>query len=107
MTRHSLPVLSGTVVEDGAELTLAELSSACGAEVVLIEQLVAHGIVEPSSRAGTPEGWTFAGASLKRTRTAVRLMRDLDLNLPGAALALDLLDEIDRLQRELRLSGRG
>lgn len=107
MTSQALSVLTGTVVEEGVELTLSELCGACGAEVVLIEQLVAHGVVEPSSRGGAPEGWTFAGTSLKRTRTAVRLIRDLDLNLPGAALALDLLDEIERLQRELRLSGRG
>jgi hypothetical protein len=29
----------------------------------------------------------------------LRLVRDLDLNWPGAALALDLLDELERLQR--------
>lgn len=106
MTRQSVSAVIAAVVEDGGELTLAELCSACGAEGALIEELVAHGVVEPT-RAGPPAGWTFAAASLRRTRIAVRLMRDLELNLPGTALALDLLDEIERLQRELRLAGRG
>ena len=44
----------------------------------------------------------FAGASLRRTRVALRLLHDLELNLPGAALAVDLLDEIARLQRRLQ-----
>ena len=29
-------------------------------------------------------------------------IRDLDVNAPGAALAIDLLDEVERLQRELQ-----
>jgi chaperone modulatory protein CbpM len=35
----------------------------------------------------------------RRVRTVVRLQRDLGVNLPGAALALELLDRIDELQR--------
>jgi hypothetical protein len=31
-------------------------------------------------------------------RRALRLQHDLELNLPGAALALELLDEIERLR---------
>ena len=45
----------------------------------------------------------FTGASLQRTRVALRLLRDLELNLPGAALAVDLLGQIERLQGELRV----
>jgi hypothetical protein len=33
---------------------------------------------------------------------ALRLLHDLELNLPGAALAVDLLDQIARLQRALQ-----
>jgi chaperone modulatory protein CbpM len=38
---------------------------------------------------------------LRRARLAVRLERDLEVNLAGVALALDLLEEIDRLRRAL------
>ncbi|HRP35895.1 MAG TPA: chaperone modulator CbpM, partial [Gammaproteobacteria bacterium] len=33
------------------------------------------------------------------TQVAMRLHHDLDVNLPGVALALDLLEEIERLRR--------
>ena len=33
-------------------------------------------------------------------RTALRLLHDLELNLPGAALAMELLDRIAQLQRD-------
>jgi chaperone modulatory protein CbpM len=44
--------------------------------------------------------WRFSGAALRRARIALRLERDLGVNLPGVALALDLLEELQRLRRE-------
>ena len=45
---------------------------------------------------------------LRESRLAARLTRDLDLNPPGVALALELLDEIDALHARLhRLAGGG
>jgi chaperone modulatory protein CbpM len=38
---------------------------------------------------------------VRRVRTVVRLQRDLGVNLPGAALALELLERIEELQRRL------
>jgi chaperone modulatory protein CbpM len=100
MNRTNLTVLQCKVVEEEVELSLAELCRACDADSGLIAQLVEQGLIEP--RGSAPQVWVFAGASLRRTRTAVRLMRDLELNLPGAALAVDLLDEISRLQQALQ-----
>ncbi len=100
MTRTSLTVLHCQVVEEDVELSLAELCRACDADSELVVQLVEQGLIEP--RGSAPQAWVFAGASLRRTRVAVRLIRDLELNLPGAALAVDLLDEIARLQRDLQ-----
>lgn len=96
----SLSVLHCQVVEEEISMSLAELCQACGTESQLVLQLVEHGVLEPLGSA--PPSWVFSGNSLQRTRTALRLLRDLELNLPGAALAVDLLDEITRLQRELR-----
>jgi chaperone modulatory protein CbpM len=100
MTRTSLSILHCQVVEEEVELSLAELCRACDADSELVVQLVEQGLIEP--RGSAPPAWVFAGTSLRRTRVAVRLMRDLELNLPGAALAVDLLDEIARLQQDLQ-----
>ena len=99
MKTSTLTVLQCQVVEEEVQMSLAELCHACGTERELVVQLVEHGVVEPQG-AG-PQAWVFAGTSLQRTRVALRLLRDLELNLPGAALAVDLLDEIARLRRAL------
>jgi len=100
MKPSTLTVLQCQVVEEDVPMSLAELCRAGGTEHELVVQLVEHGVVEPQG-AG-PQAWVFAGTSLQRTRVALRLLHDLELNLPGAALAVDLLDQIARLQRALQ-----
>ncbi len=48
-----------------------------------------------SSKSATTE-WRFSGAALRRARLALRLERDLELNLAGVALALELMEELER-----------
>jgi len=104
MTRTKLSLLQCQVVEEELQMSLEQLCRACDADRELVQQLVAHGVLEPQG--DTPQAWVFAGASLRRTRVALRLLHDLELNLPGAALAVDLLDEIARLQRALQTARR-
>jgi len=54
-------------------------------------------VLEPQG--DTPLDWRFSGDAMRRTRLALRLSRDLDINPPGLALVLDLLDEIARLRK--------
>lgn len=60
---------------------------------------VSEGVLSPMG--SSPEDWRFSGESLKRAKTAAHLTHDLELNTPGVALALDLLDEISRLRNQL------
>jgi chaperone modulatory protein CbpM len=96
----TLRVLQCQVVEEEVQMSLAELCQACSAERELVLQLVEHGVIEPMG--SVPQAWVFTGSSLQRTRVALRLLHDLELNLPGAALAVDLLEQIAQLQRELQ-----
>ena len=102
MTRTNVSLVHYQVVEEEVQMSLTELCQACDADRELVQQLVEHGVLEPQG--STPQAWVFAGASLRRTRVALRLLHDLELNLPGAALAVDLLDEIARLQRALQVA---
>jgi chaperone modulatory protein CbpM len=45
--------------------------------------------------------WRFSGTSLLKARAAMRLQHDLEINLAGVALALDLIDEIEALRMRL------
>jgi len=96
-------VLNGEVLEEDHEITLVQLCLTCGVQAETIEQLVEHGILEPSGRHGTQ--LSFRAVHIRRARTAVRLQRDLDVNLPGVALALELLERIDELEARLRAGG--
>ncbi len=76
-------------------LTLGELSQRLGIEAERILAMVEEGIIEPLEGG---ERYCFSVESLYRVGTVVRLQRDLRINLAGAALALQLLDEISALR---------
>ncbi|WP_457280439.1 chaperone modulator CbpM [Polaromonas sp. P5_D5] len=91
--------LAGFILEDQDELTLDDLCRACSAQSELIVDLVHEGLLAPVGEA--PEVWRFTGVHLHRATVAVRLQRDLGVNPAGAALALELMDELDSLRRQL------
>ncbi len=92
------------IVEEDVQLTLDELCRACRAAEEQVRVWVVEGVLTPIGDA--PHEWRFAGTSLRRARLALTLSRELEVNPPGVALALDLLDEIETLQSSLRRRGR-
>jgi chaperone modulatory protein CbpM len=93
--------LTGFVLEDQDGLTLVEVCRACAAEPEMVMALVEEGLVAPSGAA--PAEWRFTGVHMHRARVAVRLQQDLGVNLAGAALALQLLEELDSLRARLQV----
>lgn len=82
-------------------LDLAALSRSCRCSVELIVALVHEGAIEPAGApTAVPTQWRFGDDALRRARQAVRLAVDLEVNPSGVALALQLLDEIRRLEAE-------
>ena len=103
MTRIVTTLIHGSVVDDDTEMTLVELCQACSVQEDDVRVWVSEGVLHPSADPGQP--MRFRGASLRRARVAVRLTRDLEVNTPGVALALDLLDEIAELRSRLARAG--
>ena len=62
-----------------------------------------EGVLEPDGE--RIEEWRFAGATLRRARVALRLARDLEINPPGVALVLDMLEEIESLRAQVARRG--
>ncbi|WP_173862678.1 chaperone modulator CbpM [Zoogloea sp. LCSB751] len=98
-----LPQASVTILEEQTGLTLIELCRACAVRADSIVELVDEGVLTPLGR--EPHRWRFTGVHLRRATVALRLRRDLGLNLAGAALALQLLDEVEALRERLRVLG--
>jgi len=88
------------VVEAHVSFTLLSLCQASGAGHEQVHALVDEGLLQPAGQ--DPQDWRFNGDALARTRKALRLARELQLDLPAAALVMELLAEIDRLRAELR-----
>jgi chaperone modulatory protein CbpM len=91
--------LIGEIVDDHTLLTVEELCRLCAVDRTYIVQLVEEGVLSVTEIQATE--WRFAGATLRRARTALRLQRDLEINLPGVALALELLEQLEGLRRQL------
>ncbi|MDH3672745.1 MAG: chaperone modulator CbpM [Gammaproteobacteria bacterium] len=102
--KQSRLTLSGAVIDETAELTLGELCRACAIHAELIMDMVAEGIVEP--RGSEPPDWRFPGTALRRVELTLRLQRDLQINLAGTALVVDLLEELQELRARVQFFER-
>ena len=92
---------------DGGVFTLHEICERgeCHAEFVI--KLVNYGIVSPIEEGLPPRDWQFDVMALTRLQRALRLQQDLKLNLPGLAVSLDLVDEVQQMRKEItRLNQR-
>jgi chaperone modulatory protein CbpM len=97
-TKHTLVVL------DEEEISFGDLTRTCRVHAEWVVELVNEGVIEArgSSPGATSQQWRFASTTVVRVQKAQRLQRDLGVNLPGVALALQLLDRIDALESRLR-----
>jgi chaperone modulatory protein CbpM len=96
--------LSGEIVEETMVLSVTDLSRMMSVEERHIVELVEEGVLSVLQIDASE--WRFSGAALRRARIALRLELDLGVNLPGVALALDLLEELERLRRERETARR-
>lgn len=101
-------ILTVEIIDNGGRtFTLREVCERgnCHAEFVI--KLVNYGILVPVEEVPEAREWQFDAAALNRLQKALRLQRDLKLNLPGLAVSLDLLDELHEMRREVaRLNQR-
>jgi chaperone modulatory protein CbpM len=94
------PGLTGEILDEGSELSLNDLTRMFAVEERRIVEWVEEGVINVLE-IDTAQ-WRFSGAQLRRARIALRLERDLGLNAAGAALALELLEELEQFRRERR-----
>ncbi|MDT8282489.1 MAG: chaperone modulator CbpM [Gammaproteobacteria bacterium] len=99
MVEKTTDILSGHIVENETRLTLRQLCDVCAVRAEYIVELVDEGFIEPSGI--EKSHWCFKGTSIQRVQKARRLQRDLGINLAGIALAMELMEEIERLRNRL------
>ena len=92
--------LTGILLDEQAELSLQDLCHACSTSTEWVIELVDEGVLEPIGH--DQSHWQFSGPSLLRARAAMRMQQDLQINLAGIALALDLMEEMEAMRERLR-----
>jgi chaperone modulatory protein CbpM len=88
------------------EMSIDQLCRMCAVHTDYVLELVQEGVIAPAEMTGNSDTsgawrtWRFTSLHVRRTKVASRLQRDLGVNMAGAALALQLLDELETLRAQ-------
>ena len=96
MVKHEIVVIANYSQE--SLFTFDEMCEICNTSTDAINELIAYEIIHPKQ--ASQGQWIINIADLQRAKTALRLQRDLEVNLAGVALVLDLLDELEELRAQ-------
>lgn len=88
------------LVDDSVAYGLREFCEHCAENAERVIEMVESGVLSPSG--ARPTEWRFTIHSVVRLQKARRLARDLEINLPGIALALELLEQVESLREQVR-----
>jgi chaperone modulatory protein CbpM len=97
---EAMSLLEAHLLGEGDWIGATEICALCRLELTAVVELADLGVVSP--RGYAPEQWQLPATSVPRLRAVGRLMRDLGVNVSGAALAVELLEEQHILERRLR-----
>jgi chaperone modulatory protein CbpM len=93
-------VLEAHVFGEGDWIAAAEICQICEIDAEAVRELAALGVV--TAREPVSGRWELSAAALPRLRIVGRLMRDLGINVSGAALAIELLEQQRSLESRIR-----
>ena len=97
-------LLTGDILDEHHELSLRELCRVCSLDTMRIVEFVDEGILKPTGR--IQANWRFSAVTIQVVQRTVMLQRDLDINLAGVALVLDLMEEIEQLRSRVEVLDR-
>ena len=86
------------ILDEQLNLDLAHFAHACGQSQEWVLQLLEFDILPIRA----VSGYTFIGEDVSRARRAYRLQRDFDASFSAVAMMLDLIDEVQKLRRQLK-----
>jgi len=91
-----------TLLDESVTYSFTEFCNVCKVRDDLVYEMINEGIIVPLTMAGdSPQSWMFSATNIKKVQMTVRLQEDLRVNLPGAALAIELLEELEQLRSKI------
>jgi chaperone modulatory protein CbpM len=85
-------------IEHNIEYNLEQFCRATGLNRTSVCELVGQGVIEPKV---TRSYWYFSEPDISRSIKAIRIQRDLEINVEGAALAVELLERNNTLTQRV------
>ncbi len=101
MPNKKTTVISGVIIESSKPLSFDEMCQAVHVDAPVLTQMIELNLIVPQGE--SPHSWLFDSICLKRAKVAVNLHQDLEINMSGIGLALDLLDKIERLETRINM----
>lgn len=89
--------ISITIIDNDNLLSFEEICRAIHADDDLIVQLIEYHVIQP--KGSSKKNWQFDHIALKRARLARNFYYDLEVNLAGVALLIDMLEKIEELEK--------
>jgi chaperone modulatory protein CbpM len=97
MTKHDIMIVAD--YSQSEPLSLEELMELCQSSPNFIQALIDFGILEAHSL--PVEERAFDVNELRRIKAVQRLQRDLEINMAGAAMVLDLIDQLEEMRAKI------
>jgi chaperone modulatory protein CbpM len=97
-------IVTGVVLDEGTTITLTEIQQRYHLEEELLQEMLEHGLIEPLPEQHTNSADVILHFSaVHRVESALHLYNDLGVNIAGAVLALDLLEQLEEVRGELMI----
>jgi chaperone modulatory protein CbpM len=89
--------------EPVSHYSIVQVCTVSAVEKSFVIELVQHGVVAPEGENTEPDQWCFTQTQVSLCKRAANLYYDLQVNIPGIGLALQLLDELEQLRAKVKL----
>lgn len=99
MTKKNIVIVADYT--ESSYMSIDEVSGACRVSPDFIQALIEYGVIEPYN--DDRQQLIFDLMHLQRIQKAKRLQHDLEVNLAGIAIVLDLLDDMQTLRERVVL----
>lgn len=93
------PVILGLLIEEKTTFSFQEICNQYAISQKLLIEMLEQGLIPKESIQTTHI--TLDQKALCRMESALRLHRDLGINPPGVTLAIELLEEMEKMRNEL------
>lgn len=93
-------IVAGVLMDANTSISYVEICQKCNISEDVLYELLEHGLVNTLTITKKKH---LDAANLARIKTASRLHHDLNVNIPGVVLVLELLDELNLVRNELTI----